>query len=125
MATQITFEQSAKLYVGKKGIPGDLWNNMAAVQFHVHNPKEYSKIAHLKTYAEYLRDEKFDWSRELAEAVLAVSDTAAVAQYDSIIAKINETIGDGVKSASQADALVVLLDDMRELIYGRRQTPRL
>src|SRR3989344_1525572 len=121
-AEEVTVEQSAQLYVGEKGLPGDVWNNMFAAQMNLSRPDDWPAVKPLKSYAGYLHKSKFRGNQPLADAVVAASDPRLVAEYDKIISAINEKIADGVKTKDQADAIYILLDDMRELIYGYRKT---
>jgi hypothetical protein len=122
--SETSIEKSAQEYLrhAKNGIPGDMWNCVFPLQLLINQQDDWPDIHPVQTYAEYIRL-KFSWNPEIAEAVIDVSDTQAVQKFNGLVSAINKVIGEGVTTKTQAEVLSVLLDDMRELIYGFRKVP--
>jgi len=126
---RLSTQESAQIYLRdarkSNGIPGDLWNAMAGVQFNVSNSRSWPNLQPALTFAEYLHDIKFRDNPALADAVIKTADAAEVAKFDAIVVKMNKIISEGVRHQGPANVLNALLDDVRELIYGRRNSPKL
>jgi hypothetical protein len=108
--------QQASAYVGKRGLPGDSYNAVMALQLNLGDAEAWPRIKPVKTYAAYIREEKIK-NREIADEVIRLSDAKLVAQFDRTVVAINKIIGDGVKSEQQAKDIWPLVDELRFTIY--------
>ena len=115
---QQTLEEQGREFVGRRGIPGDVTNNLMALKFNLDEPEKWPKIKSARTYAQYFREQKFNWNLPVADAVIAASDHALVNQYNELIVQINEQIGVGVTTQEQATNIMDLIQATGKIISG-------
>lgn len=113
-----TLEQKAKVFVGRRGIPGDCINNVVGIFGALDESDLFPTIEPARTYEGYFRNDKFSHMPEFAEAVIAATDPELMKQYNEIIERINEKIGAGVRSQGQADSIKSLRAELNKVVYG-------
>jgi len=115
---ELSPEESGREFVGMRGIPGDVVNNLLPTQGYLELEELWPQITRVETYEQYFRANKFRDDLRLAEAVIVASDPALVSQYNQIVEKINQVIRPGVTTKEQEEEILRLIESTRAIIYG-------
>ena len=109
-----TIEQEAREFVGRRGIPGDLTNNLGVLKGDLLHPEDWPQIEPALTYEQFFRVYK----PRHAEAVIAASNKELVAGYNALVLQINQEIEASVTSVEQAARIRSFIDQCQKIISG-------
>lgn len=107
----------AKEYLGERGISGDTWNIVSALNLCVDNSSLWHLITSVETYERYIKERSLE--KDIADEVIAMSDKKLVTELNEILGRINACIAIGV-SDTQAQ-INEELDKAYKVIYGENR----
>jgi len=101
-------------FIDRRGIAPDSGNNFQNLEAGLSEPEMWPKAGHVTTYAQrYTRR-----PGQRGELIVSMSNPGLVAQYDAIVAEINQKIGSGVTSQTQVDGIMPLIGKGMRLVHG-------
>jgi hypothetical protein len=99
----------------KNGISGDAFNSVTAINMNLGNPNAWFLIRpnQALSYADYLQAYK----PNSKDRTMELTSEDMIKEFDVIILRINELIGNGVTNEEQAKNIQAEIESLRKLIY--------
>lgn len=109
-------EAAARQYIGEKGIGADAVNAYFSISMNLGDAEAMHLMKPARTYADYIRNVKAANNPAVADAIIRLSDSERVAQFDDCVRRMNEVLADEGTAAEKAAKINPILDELEDII---------